>query len=135
MEVEVHNEDPSVRKTVNSPPQIVIHATGVIENSPYTAFANDEWESIVRFITSKEHLRKNIKDVKYSYLTTRACSDNLFVHVVGLQILVDTGPLLESPRSYIWRHFGQESLDRGNGSSIKLTKIHQKQPFFFLLYC
>ena len=41
---------------------VTIEATAVIEDSPNVTLANDELESIYRFIASKEHLIKNIAD-------------------------------------------------------------------------
>ena len=124
--VEIKHEDKLSSESAERPLLVTIHATGVIENSPYSVFNNDEWGSILRFLASKEHLKKNIEDVKYTSLRTTESSKNLFVHVVELQILVKRHQLWESPRSYIWKHMGQDSWERNNGSSIKLFRIHQK---------
>ena len=45
-------------------PLAIVHATAVVENSPYMAFSNDEWGSLLRFIANKDHMKKNIADVK-----------------------------------------------------------------------
>ena len=105
---------------------VVIHAHAIIENSPNSVFVNDEWGSILRFLASKEHLRKNIADVKCCNSTSRELSSGLFSHMVKIEILVRTGSLWETPRSYIWRNIGQDTWERGNSSSVKLTRIHQK---------
>ena len=35
----------------------IIHATAIVQNSPYQSFNQDEWDSILRFITNKDHLK------------------------------------------------------------------------------
>ena len=100
--------------------------TAVIENSPYVNFCQDEWESIVRFSTDKEHLRKNIANVIYCQFTTKRLENGLFLHNIGLEISVRTASLWESPRSYLLKHLGKDTWERGNSSSITLKKIHQK---------
>ena len=50
---------------------MTIHATAVTTNSPHEEFTNDEWGSILRFVADKEHMKKNVADVKYGQVTTR----------------------------------------------------------------
>ena len=45
------------------PEVVVIHGTAVIEDSPFNTFVQEELDSLVRFVTSKEHLRNNIKNI------------------------------------------------------------------------
>ena len=104
---------------------VTLNATAVIENSPYGSFCQDEWESILRFATDKDHLKRNIENFKYCHSTTKRLQD-AFVHSVNLEIQVRTTSLWETPRSYLFKHVGQDSWERGNGSTIRLTKIHQK---------
>ena len=108
------------------PEVVVIHGTAMIEDSPYETFSIDELDSMVRFITSKEHLRSNIQNIEYTNISSREFRNNRFKHIVGLKILVKTAALWETPRSYIWRHVGNDTWTRGNGSSINIVKIHQK---------
>ena len=108
------------------PPTVVIHALANIENSPNSMFSNDEWASLLRFLASKEHLQKNIADVRYCSASSRTISSGRFMHAVKIEILVRTESLWETPRSYIWRNIGQDVWERSNGSSINLTRIHQK---------
>ena len=106
------------------PAVAVIHATAIIQNSPYHSFSQDEWNSILRFITNKDHLKKNVTNVEYCQSSSKDQGNTCFMHSVLLKILVKTEPLWESPRSYLWKHVGQDTWERGNGSSIMLTKIH-----------
>ena len=50
---------------------VTIEATAVIEDSPNVTLANDELESIYRFIASKDHLIKNIADAQAIHLSNR----------------------------------------------------------------
>ena len=103
-----------------------VHATAVIESSPFTQFSQEEWGSLLRCLACKDHLTRNIEDVKLCSSSTQKCASNTFKHEVKILILVRKESLWESPRSYIWRHLGQDCWTRGNGSTISLTKIHQK---------
>ena len=104
---------------------VVVHATAIVDNSPYLKFDNEEWVSLLRFIGSKDHMKKNVLDVRKCDLKSCA-TGNKFKHLVRLEIIVNKNALWESPRSYIFRHVGQDTWERGNGSSITLTRIHQK---------
>ena len=105
---------------------MTIHATAVITNSPHEEFTNDEWGSILCFVADKEHMKKNVADVKYGQVTTRIVEKGVSMHMVELEIVVRTEILWESPRAYLWKHIGQDSWERSNGSKIRLTKLHQK---------
>ena len=110
----------------NEPQLVTLHSTAVIDNSPFSSFSQDEWESIGRFATNKEHLRKNILNIRYCQSSTRYTGSDLFQHIVEIEIVVSTKSLWQSPRAYLWKHVGQDYWERGNGSRIRLTKIHQK---------
>ena len=103
-----------------------IRATAVIENSPYALFSNEEWESLKRFITSKEHLQKNVENITFCSTKSSEMCGGVCKHFVNIELAVKTKNLWETPRSYIWRNIGQDSWNRGNGSIITLTRIHQK---------
>ena len=122
----VDNADNTHKATEPMPEVVVIHGTAVIEDSPFNTFVQEELDSLVRFVTSKEHLRNNIKNIEYVHMSTREFRNNKFKHIVELKLSVRTSSLWESPRSYIWRHIGRDTWTRGNGTSINVTKIHQK---------
>ena len=106
--------------------KVNIHATAVLNNSPFSRFDQEEKESILRCIAAKDHLRRNIEDVEFCNSSSRMCSNNLYQHNIDVVFLVRTGALWESPRSYVWKHLGQEGWRRGNGTTIHLSRIHQK---------
>ena len=64
----------------------VIHATAIVQNCPYQNFIQDEWDLILRFITNKDHLKKNVMSVECRQLSNRDSKGNLFTHYVGLKI-------------------------------------------------
>ena len=109
-----------------TPHVVTIHATAIVEKSPHTMFVEEEWDSLIRFIYSKEHLKQNIEKVRHCNSTSRDYMSGLYQHNVKIELLVKTSSLWETPRSYIWRNIGQDSWNRGNGTTIKLTRIHQK---------
>ena len=39
--------------------EVVIHGIVTIKKSPFNVLAQEELESIIRFITSKDHMKKN----------------------------------------------------------------------------
>ena len=108
------------------PSYVTINATAIIEDSPNVKFTEEEWGSLLRFLGSKEHLRKNIPNVIFLNSASSQSSERLFKHIVKIEIIVNTECLWESPRSYIWRNIGQDTWTRGNGTAINLIRIHQK---------
>ena len=107
-------------------PIVTIHATAVFDDSPNHNLTNDEVDSLVRFLTNKDHLNRNILHIEYSHLSSRESTTDKYKHTVGLKVQVKTENLWEGPRSYLWKHIGQETWSRGNGTSINVIRIHQK---------
>ena len=87
---------------------------------------NDEVESLIRFLTNRDHLQRNIKNIEYSYLSSGELLNGKYKHTLGLKIEVKTENLWEGPRSYLWKHIGQDTWSRGNGTVINVVRIHQK---------
>ena len=125
--LQIKKED-DVKTTLDvvNPSVAIIHATATIDSSPFQQFAQEEWESIFRFVRHKDHLQKNVINMKFVRLTSRLSDLTGFKHVVELQLFVKTDALWETPRSYLWKHVGQDSWSRSNGSVITLARIHQK---------
>ena len=129
------SEDVSVKEVATTPAaaiavvesEVTIYATAIIEDSVYATLVNDDVESLVRFLTSKEHLLRNIAHIEYNPLSSREFRNSKFKHTVQVMLHVKTEHLWEGPRGYIWRHLGSDnSWTRGNGTTITLVKIHQK---------
>ena len=105
---------------------VVVHATATFENCPDSELYQEYVESLSRFIFSKEHLKRNICKVETSYISSRQFRNNTFTHIMSVKISVMTGGLWEGPRSYLWRHLGDDTWTRGNETKIRLVKIHVK---------
>ena len=105
---------------------VELYATAVFENSPYEMLNQEEFQSLGRFATSADHLARNILRVIIDRHDSRSAADGKFVHSAQVRIHVRTDRLWESPRSYVWKHLGQDTWDRGNGTRITLRRIHQK---------
>ena len=103
-----------------------MHATAIFENSPNEIVTQDEIDSLVRFITSKDHLARNVNDIQYSVLSSREFGDRKFKHTAQVMINMKTADLWEGARGYIWKHLGLDTWTRGNGTRIALVRIHQK---------
>ena len=105
---------------------VLIYGAATVDNSPFNSFAQEELDSVVRFITDKDHMKKNISHIEWKHISTRINEDSSFQHIIGVTLTVKTSNLWETPRSYIYRHIGQDSWHRGNGSKITIRRIHQK---------
>ena len=105
---------------------VELFATAVFANSSYSQLNQDEFQSLGRFATSSEHLARNIVRVIIDRHDSRSAADGKFVHSAQVRIHVRTNRLWESPRSYVWKHLGQDTWDRGNGTRITIRRIHQK---------
>ena len=110
---------------IKVPDIVTVYATATFENSP-SRLTQDEVESLGRFITNKEHLKRNIADVQVDHFSSQEVRAGYFKHTVQIKISVRTAGLWEGARSYIWKHLGDDSWERGNGTRITLGRIHQK---------
>jgi hypothetical protein len=103
----------------------IIHATADIEDSPNGNLIDEELDSLLRFITSRDHLKQNNNNIEFEHVSTREFRTK-FKHLVGVKINVKTVNLWEAARSYIWKHIGNDTWTRGNETKITLARIHQK---------
>ena len=84
---------------------VVIYATGIIEDSPYNHLTENERIAMLKIMSSKDHLVRNILDVHIIHISTREIR-GLYNHTADIKIFVKTGNLWESPRSYLWKLIG-----------------------------
>ena len=125
----IKKEDDATQERVNcSEPDIVtVYALATIKKSPCARLAEDELASVGRFITSEEHLRKNIANIHYDEVYCKGVDINgTYEHSVQIRIQVRRCNLWQGARAYIWKHLGSDIWERSNGSTIMLTRIHQK---------
>ena len=105
---------------------VVVHATATFEECPDAQLYQDYVESLERFIFNKDHLKRNICKVETSYISSREFRHNTYTHTMSVRLFVLTGGLWEGPRSYIWKHLGDDVWTRGNNTKIRLVRIHVK---------
>ena len=78
------------------PSVVEIRATAIIDQSLYDTFTNNEYRSLLKIFTHKEHLKKNIENIEYDHHSTYK-SDEKFKHVVVIRVYVSTSSLWETP--------------------------------------
>ena len=75
---------------------VLIHGAATVDNSPFNSFAQEELDSVVRFITDKDHMKKNISHIKWKLISTRINEDSSFQHIIGVTLTVKTSNLWET---------------------------------------
>ena len=124
----LENHRDTIEDSVNIaqiPPIVIVYATAMIEDSPYVTLVAEELDSLSRFIASKEHLLRNIADVEFVHLSSRELRSK-YKHTVEVKIHVRTANLWEGARKYVWKHLGDDTWTRTNGTKMNLVRIHQK---------
>ena len=82
--------------------------------------------SLEKYLASEQHLCQNIASAQFSHESCRRLRNN-FVHTVAVVLQVRSDRLWENAASYIRKHLGvSNEWSKGNGTIIKLTRIHQK---------
>ena len=113
--------------TVKNLPCATVHATAVFKNCPNAQLTQDDIESLGRFITCTDHLKKNVATVHHDLVFSDGVDMNgTFQHSVQVRIVVRTENLWQGARSYLWKHLGNDEWERSNGTTITLIRIHQK---------
>ena len=86
-----------------------------------------EMEILKRFVNSKDHLSRNIASIEFesvAYDGTDGCGT--FEHSVQVKIAVLRRNLWQGARAYIFKHLGSDVWERGNGTTIAFSRIHEK---------
>ena len=109
------------------PTEIIVYGTATLENCPDAEINKDYGESIRRFLSSEPHLVQNISSINLQHVSSRSFRNSTHTHTVSVTMHVRTARLWESPASYVRKHLGFENYwERSNGTTIKLSRIHQK---------
>ena len=107
--------------------EVKVIATAKFENCPDEHLSNEYGDSLQRFLASEQHLCQNIASAEFQHQSSRSFRSNVFVHTVSVVLHVRTTNLWESAASYIRKHLGlSNEWTRGNGTIVKLSRIHQK---------
>ena len=134
-DVVVRQETVEPTKEVEKVSDVVgVHATATFEECPDSQLYQDYVESLERFIFSKDHLKRNICKVETSYISSREFRNSTYTHTMSVRLSVLSGGLWEGPRSYVWRHLGEDVWTRGNNTKIRLVRIHVKWQTFHLVW-
>ena len=104
--------------------EVEVLVTAVFEDSREEILTQDDFNSLEKILLGARHLTENILKISAGQQTNRKFRTGLFKHTLELRILVKTGKLWESPRSYIWKNLEQDMRTKRNGTKLKLVKIH-----------
>ena len=120
-------EEINVPNDVDLPEEVVIFAKACFGNCPFDHLSQDDMESLTRFITSKDHLKKNIAKIQFDRVYFEGRNERgTYEHLVNVRMSVLRRNLWQGARAYIWKHLGSDVWERGNGTTIELSRIHQK---------
>ena len=116
------DEPITVEKQVNV---VVVHATAVVENTPGEILTQADATNLKKLIFREKHLQQNIVKLEFGRQQSEF-RNNTFKHSLEIKLFVSTQQLWEGPRSYIWKHLGQNEWSKQNGSSVVFNRIHVK---------
>ena len=121
------SEKSIVDPVISSQPEVIeVYTEAIFESSPSPSLTQDEMESLGRFTTNLDHLARNIKNIVVDRTSSCRRGDGKCDHTAISRMFVRSENLWQSARSYLWKYLGQDSWERGNGTSISLKRIHQK---------
>ena len=104
-----------------------VYAYAELINSKEPTVSKEEVSSLIGVLKGKDHLKRNIRKIaRYDFCDTTGGDDGTFIHGMPLVLDVDISQLWENPRSYIYHHLGRDCWKLSNGTTIRLTRIHQK---------
>ena len=94
------NVTEEIMNVVTRVPLIVaVHATtAIIDYRPSSVVTENEIDSLVSFLTSKDHLSRNIENVVYNVLPSREFRHEQFKNMVQVQLNLKTVNLWKSAR-------------------------------------
>ena len=108
------------------PPETLVHATAVIDDSVNEFVNQGDYSALEQLILRETHLRENIINIELGKYFTRRTQNGTFQHSVDIRILVGNEKLWENARSYIWKHLGRLEWKMKNGTVVKFNRIHVK---------
>ena len=108
-----------------------IFATAEIRNSSKSQLTDSEFKALKDILGSKDHLRRNLRNIRYENYDSYQEHRNGWQFYLPLIIDVDTAPLWENARSYVYHHLGRDSWELSDGTLIRLIRIHQNQYHLF----
>ena len=115
---------PATHSDITGP--VPVYCIATFENCPDEELTQDYADSLRRYLASEDHLCHNISSAEFKHVSTRRLGSR-FVHTVEVILDVKIERLWDNPATYIRKHLGASNeWSRGNGTLIKLSRIHQK---------
>ena len=119
------NKEISVRM-LRSDSITVVYGTAILENSSKEKMDKVTYESVFKVIDSKDHIKKNVLQVKVTDIQSQESSNSKYRHELIIAFKVKTNALWNSPRTYMWKHLGTSQWTLHDGTKLSFVKIHQK---------
>ena len=97
-------EEESLNVSSHREPEVIeVFAEAVFSSSPSPSLTQDELESLGRFVTNLDHLRRNISNIVLDQVCTSKQGDKKYVHTANVRVFVKGGNLWQRSRSYLWK--------------------------------
>ena len=108
------------------PAIVTVHATAVIENSTSESLMQIECKNLKGLVFRERHLQENIVKLEFGHQATQDLRNGKYNQTLGLRLYVSTRKIRERPRSYVWKHLGQNEWSKGSSSTVVFNWIHVK---------
>lgn len=116
------------KSTNNGNETVLVYSQVNFENCPKRVLTANELKVVEEILFRKDHLKQNIRSYEFGHYGTRHSDDGQdYAHTLDLKLYVETGRLWETPRSYVFRHMGQDTWTVNDGTQISLNRIHVKR--------
>ena len=92
----------------------VLHTTHFIHHVCPLHDANNLQDLVFR----ERHLQQNVVKLEFKRQEVRNLINGKFKHMLELRLFVAPNNLWKGPRSYIWKHLGQNEWRKENGSTV-----------------
>ena len=87
--------------------EVKVLAIANFENCPDPSLSEDYFISLQKFISSENHLARNISNIKADYMSSRILQSQLCFHTASVEISVMSENLWELADVYIQRHLAK----------------------------
>ena len=106
----------------------LVYATPALKDCPHSIVEDLTLDAISKILSSKEHLRDNLKSFEFGNIRNRPMfrGSSKYMHEVEISLKVMKNRLWKSARSYLWKNLGTASWSLHDGTQVTFIKIHQK---------
>ena len=108
--------------------EALVYATISHKNCPHSTVNDATLAAVSKILSSKEHLRSNLKSFEYGNIRNRPMyrGSKHYMHEIEISLKVFKSKLMESARSYLWKNLGTSSWSMIDGTQVTFFKIHKK---------